>query len=196
MRTFIYLAMLMVLSLFLPALGAAEGDYTFDLSETEKKPYHFGGYVEFKPVLFGLDHDAAFYKLRFYNDPQGQTLPEANGRVQLEGSYEKESYRLYVKTNTDLKYSSLDGGAEHSVFYEAYGSLKPSSSLKIDAGKKALKWGKGYAWNPVAFVDRPKDPDDPELALEGFIMATTDYIKSFDGPLKTFSFTETVKRSF
>ena len=192
MRTFIYLAMLMVLSLFLPALGAAEGDYTFDLSETEKKPYHFGGYVEFKPVLFGLDHDAAFYKLRFYNDPQGQTLPEANGRVQLEGSYEKESYRLYVKTNTDLKYSSLDGGAEHSVFYEAYGSLKPSSSLKIDAGKKALKWGKGYAWNPVAFVDRPKDPDDPELAMEGFIMATTDYIKSFDGPLKTFSFTPVI----
>ncbi|MCX5819234.1 MAG: hypothetical protein NT047_04920 [Deltaproteobacteria bacterium] len=191
MRKFIYLAIVMVMSLFLPALGAAEGDYTFNLSETEKKPYHFGGYVEFKPVLFGLDHDAAFYKLRFYNNPQGQTLPEANGRVQLEGSYERESYRLYVKTNTDLKYSDYAGSSEHSVFYEAYGSLKPSS-LKIDAGKKALKWGKGYAWNPVAFVDRPKDPDDPELAMEGFIMATTDYIKSFDGPLKTFSFTPVI----
>jgi hypothetical protein len=181
----------MVMSL-LPSLGAAEESYKFDLSETEKKPYHFGGYLEFKPILFGLDHDAAFYKLRFYNDPQGQTLPEANGKVQLEGSYEKETYRLYVKTNTDLKDSSPDGGSEHSVFYEAYGSLKPSSSLKIDAGKKTPKWGKGYAWNPVSFVDRPKDPDDPELALEGFIMATTDYIKSFDGPLKTFSFTPVV----
>jgi len=192
MRTFIYLAMLMVLSLFLPAMGAAEGDYTFNLSETEKKPYHFGGYVEFKPVLFGLDHDSAFYKLRYFNDTQGQTLSEANGRVQLEGSYEKDTYRLYVKTNTDLKYSSPAGSSEHSVFYEAYGSLKSSSSLKIDIGKKTLKWGKGYAWNPVSFVDRPKDPDDPELALEGFIMATTDYIKSFDGPLKTFSFTPVV----
>ena len=192
MKRFIYLAMLMAMSLILPAMSVAEGDYTFNLSETEKKPYHFGGYVEFKPVLFGLDHDAAFYKLRFYNDPQGRTLPEANGRVQLEGSYEKDTYRLYVKTNTDLKDSSPDGGSEHSVFYEAYGSLKPSSSLKIDAGKKALKWGKGYAWNPVAFVDRPKDPDDPELAMEGFIMATTDYIKSFDGPLKTFSFTPVI----
>jgi len=192
MRTFIYLAMLMVLSLFLPALSIAEGDYTFDLSETEKKPFHFGGYLEFKPVVFGLDHDAAFYRLRFYNDPQGQTLPEANGRVQLEGSYEKETYRLFVKTNTDLKYSSPDGSSEHSVFYEAYGSLKPSPSLKIDAGKKTMKWGKGYAWNPAAFVDRPKDPDDPELGLEGFIVATTDYIKSFDGPLKTFSFTPVI----
>jgi hypothetical protein len=67
--------MLMVLNLFLPAMGTAEDAYKFDLSETEKKPYHFGGYVEFKPVLFGLDHDAAFYKLRFYNNPQRQTLP-------------------------------------------------------------------------------------------------------------------------
>jgi len=191
MRTFIYLVVLMVMSL-VPAMGAAQETYSFDLPETEKKPYHFGGYVEFKPVLDGLDHDTAFYKLRFYNDPQGRTLPEANGRVQLEGSYENEIYRLYVKTNTDLKYSSPAGSSEHSVFYEAYGSLKPSSSLKIDAGKKTLKWGKGYAWNPVAFVDRPKDPDDPELAMEGFIMATTDYIKSFDGPLKTFSFTPVV----
>lgn len=186
------LAILMVLSLFIPAMGATEDDYKFDLSETEKKPYHFGGYVEFKPVLFGLDHDAAFYKLRFYNDPQGRTLPEATGRVQLEGSYEKEIYRLYVKTNTDLKYSDYAGSSEHSVFYEAYGSLKPSPSLKIDAGKKTLKWGKGYAWNPAAFVDRPKDPDEPELAMEGFIMATTNYIKSFDGPLKTFSFTPVI----
>lgn len=192
MRKFMYLTMLMVLSLFLPAMGAAEGDYTFNLSETEKKPYHLGGYVEFKPVVFGLDHDAAFYKFRYFNDPKGQTLAEANGRVQLEGSYEREIYRLYVKTNTDLKYSSPAGSAEHSVFYEAYGSLKPSSFLKIDVGKKTLKWGKGYAWNPVSFVDRPKDPDDPELAMEGFIMAATDYIKSFDGPLKTFSFTPVI----
>jgi len=170
-------------------MGAAEGDYTFNLSETEKKPYHFGGYLEFKPVLFGLDHDSAFYKLRYFNDPQGQTLSELNGRVQLEGSYERDIYSLYVKTNTDLKYSDYGGSSEHSVFYEAYGSLKPSPSLKVEAGKKTMKWGKGYAWNPAAFVDRPKDPDEPELALEGFIMATADYIKSFDGPLKTFSFT-------
>jgi hypothetical protein len=178
----------LILLLIFPAAVLAEESYTFDAAEIEKKPYHFGGYVEFKPVLFGLDHDAAFYKLRFYNDPQGKTLPEWNGRVQLEGSYEKELFRLYAKTNTDLKYGYA-GGSERSVFYEAYGSLKPSPSLKVDAGKKTMKWGKGYAWNPAAFVDRPKDPDDPELALEGYVVATADYIRSFDGPLKTFSFT-------
>ena len=182
-------AVITLLLLLLTAVAAAEETYTFDSAEIEKKAYHLGGYVEFKPVLNGLDRDSALYKLRFYNDPQASTLPEANGRVQLEGSYERDIYRLYVKTNTDLKYADPTGSSERSVFYEAYGSLKPSPSLKIDLGKKTLKWGKGYAWNPVAFVDRPKDPDDPELGMEGFIVGTADYIRSFDGPLKTFSFT-------
>jgi hypothetical protein len=29
-----------------------------------------------------------------------------------------------------------------------------------------------YAWNPVAFIDRLKDPYDPELNLEGPILAS------------------------
>ena len=67
--------------------------------------------------------------------------------------------------------------------------MKPSSSLTLEAGKKTLKWGKGYAWNPVAFIDRPKNPDDPDLALEGFTVVTADYTRSFAGPLKTLSLT-------
>ncbi len=175
----------------IPLLACAEESYTFDPAETEKKPYHVGGYIEFKPILYGLDHDSTFYKMRFFNNPQGQTLPEWNGRVQLEGSYEKSIFRVYAKTNTDLK-SSYSGESERSTFYEAYVSLKPSNNLKFDLGKKTLKWGKGYAWSPVAFVDRPKDPDEPDQAMEGYIMATADYIRSFEGPLKTFSFTPVI----
>ncbi len=171
-----------------PALAGAEETYTFDPGETEKKPYHVGGYVEFKPILYGLDRDSAFYKQRFFSDPRGQNLLEANGRIQLEGYFEKNIFRIYAKTNTDLK-SSYSGESERSTFYELYASLKPLINLKFDVGKKTMKWGKGYAWNPVAFVDRPKDPDDPETALEGYILATADYIKSFEGPLKTISFT-------
>jgi hypothetical protein len=78
------------------------------------------------------------------------------------------------------------------MIYEGYLSLKPSDSLGFKFGKQTLLWGKGYAFNPVAFVSRPKDPDDPELALEGFIAASGDYIKSFDGPLKTFSVTPVI----
>jgi hypothetical protein len=163
-------------------------EYTFDISEIEKKPYHIGGYAELRPILFGLDKDASLYKLRLYNRDEGATLEEYNAALQLEGSLEKGSASLFFRTNTDYKKSYL-GEDQETIVYEGFLSLKPSSSLTIDVGKKTLKWGKGYAWNPAAFVDRPKDPDDPELSLEGFIVASADYIKSFEGPLKTFSFT-------
>ncbi len=53
-------------------------EYKFELSETEKKPYHLGGYGEFRPVLNGLDRNAALYKLKFYNRDEGKTTGEYN----------------------------------------------------------------------------------------------------------------------
>jgi hypothetical protein len=187
-RVVVILIFLLSSFLGVPPVAIAE-EYTFDVSEIEKKPYHIGGYAELRPMLFGLDKDASLYKLRFYNRDEGNTLKEYNAALQLEGSLEKGIARLFVRTNTDYKISYL-GEDFRTTVYEGYLSLKPSSSLTIDIGKKTLKWGKGYAWNPVAFVDRPKDPDEPELSLEGFIVASADYIKSFhEGPLKTVSFT-------
>ncbi len=180
--------------IFLGSFALAEEDYKFELSEIEKKPYHLGGYLELRPVLFGLDRDASLYKLKFFNRDEGKTIEEYNGRLRLEGSLEKGIARLFVKANFDLQYSYL--GWEHSepksMIYEGYLSLKPSTSLSFNFGKQTVLWGKGYAWNPVAFVSRPKDPEDPELALEGYIMASADYIKSFKGPLKTFSVTPVI----
>ena len=172
----------------MPSATKAEENYTFDLSEIEKKPYHFAGYVEARPVFYGLKSDAAFYQLRFFDNPNRDTLWEANGRVRLDGSYEKSIFRVFARLNTDLQYNDYTNSSEQTTFYEAYGSAKPHTSVKIDVGKKTLKWGKGYAWNPVAFADRPKDPDDPEQTMEGYIVATADFIRSFDGPLKTVSF--------
>jgi hypothetical protein len=163
-------------------------EYAFDLSEVEKKPYHIGGYAEIRPVLYGLDRDAALYQLRFYNRDEGHTLPEYNAALQLEGGIEKGITKLFVRTNSGYQDSYL-GAASTTTVYEAFLSVKPAPSLTIEAGKKTLKWGKGYAWNPVAFVDRPKNPDDPDLNLEGFVVASADYIRSFSGPLKTLSIT-------
>jgi hypothetical protein len=181
-----WISLWLVLGLLWPVL--AEETYTFDPAEIEKKPYHFGGYGEIRPVLFGTDSKAAFYKLRFFDDPQEKYLMEWNGRLQLEGRYDKGLFALFGKMNGDLK-NNWTGFSHRATFYEAYGTIKPSLSLKIDLGKRTAKWGKGYAWNPVAFADRPKDPDEPELGMEGYVMASADFIKSFDGPLKTLSFT-------
>src|SRR3990172_5797529 len=179
-----------ITTVLFPSVLHAE-EYTFDISEIEKKPYHIGGYAELRPVLFGLDKDASLYKLRFYNHDEGATLEEYDATLQLEGSLEKGFSRLFIRTNTDYKKSYL-GEDQETILYEGFLSLKPSSSLTIDMGKKTLKWGKGYAWNPAAFVDRPKDPDDPELSLEGFIVAAADYIKSIEGALKVISITPVI----
>lgn len=189
-RLFFWSAILIILLNFFllwPFSLRAEETYTFDLSEIEKKIYHLGGYVEMKPTIFQTRQESSLYRLKYHNGDLGKSLEEINLKLQLEGSYEKGIARLYFKTNTDYKISRLQD-REKTDIYEGFISLSPTSAWKIDAGKKTFKWGKGYAWNPVAFIDRPKDPDDPEIGMEGIFAVSTDYTKSFDGPLKTISF--------
>lgn len=180
----------MVLLLSPAPVWSAE-DYSFDISEIEKKPFYFGGYAEFSPEISLVDQDAALYRLKYYNHDQADLADTYAFKLQLDGSYEKGIARLFSRININAGYAFDEWSDEASV-YEGYLSLKPSSSLVLDAGKKTLRWGKGYAWNPVAFLDRPKNPDDPELSLEGFVVASADYTRSFSGPLQTLSFTPVV----
>ena len=85
-----------------------QDDYQFDLSEIEKeiekKPYYIGGLLEFRPVLFGLDRDSAFYKIKFYDKDEGSTLEQYNSRLRLEGSYQKGIASLDFRTYSKLWY--------------------------------------------------------------------------------------------
>jgi hypothetical protein len=183
---------LLLFCLFVSMAEAAE-EFTFNLSEIEKKPYHVGGFIEFRPVLFGLDQNAALAKLNLFDKNVGNPLLEYNGRLWIDANIQKGMAGFYLQLNTDYQQSDAVSATSEITPYQAFLSLKPSSSLTMDMGKKTSKWGKGYAWNPAAFVDRPKDPDDPELALEGYVIASADYIKSFaSGPLKTFAFTPVI----
>lgn len=165
----------------------ADEEYQFDISEIDKKPYHLGGYIEINPVLFGLNQDSRFYRLKLYDRNKGSTLEQYGFTLQLEGSYEKGPAAIFARVNSNLRYT-YEGWSDQTDLYEGFLSFKPFSSLTLDIGKKTLKWGKGYAWNPAAFLDRSKDPDDPDLNLEGFVVVSMDYTKSFNSPLKTFSF--------
>jgi hypothetical protein len=171
-----------------PIPSVSSGEYKIDASEIKKKPYHFGGFAEFRPVINGLNKDSAFYKLNFYNQKEGGTLQEYNSMFQPDFTLEKGSTRLYLQGNIGQNHT-YQGWSNDSRLYQGYLTLKPSNSWIFDMGKKTFKWGKGYAWNPVAFLDRPKDPTDPDLALEGYWAASAQYLRSFHGRLKTFSFT-------
>jgi len=178
----------MLTLVLVPRFVFAQDEYSFDLAEMEKKSYSFGGYIEARPALLGFDKNAALYKLKLYAQDEGETGEEYNATLQLDASYEKGIAKFYTKINADMQQSYL-GWSDKTSIFEGYLSLKPSSSFSINAGKKTLKWGKGYAWTPAAFVDRTKNPDNPDLALEGFTSLSADYIKSYSGPLKTVSFT-------
>jgi hypothetical protein len=182
------LLLLILWFIFFSSAAFAAEEYKFEPSEIEKKPYHLGGFGEVRPVLNILDKNAALYKVNFYNQNVGDATKEYNFRLQLEGSYEEGIARLFMRVNQDVN-NTYQGWSSDGTIYEGYLSLKPSDSYHLEVGKKVFKWGKGYAWTPVAFIDRPKDPNDPDLALEGFWTISGDYIKSLSGPLKAFSFT-------
>ncbi|MBI2876969.1 MAG: hypothetical protein HYY20_08810 [Candidatus Tectomicrobia bacterium] len=174
---------------------SAQEAYEVDLPEIEKeikrtaeKPYSLGGFGEFEPLVFGLDRDATFYRLRFFDRDEGEVLDQYDFRLRPEGTYRKGMLSLFARVDIPIRYD-YRGWDSEVVLFEGVASLKPHPGFTLEVGKKVIKWGKGYAWNPVAFVDRPKDPEDPEEALEGFYLATANIIRSFAGPLKTVALT-------
>ncbi|HSC94418.1 MAG TPA: hypothetical protein VLC73_05580 [Burkholderiales bacterium] len=170
--------------------GRAAETYTFDVSAFEKKPFELGGYVEFKQQYFDLNQDSAIYLINFYDDPRSH-INETTFTLKPSGKLRYGDASLNFRAHVEGTYESRDDDWL-ARFDELYGSYKPNPGLTLDVGKIALKWGKGYAWNPIAFVERVKDPNDPELAREGFGMALADVIRNFDGPLRTLAFTPLV----
>lgn len=172
--------------------GVAHGQptYTFSPSEFRTKAFEMGGYAEGRLEAFDLDSNSASYEL---NKPSG-SRPGANeratGTLELTGKYRKDIATANFTIHGDA-YRDVVFGNRHEVrLYEGGLRLQPAAGSSFYLGKRTLLWGKGYAWNPVGFVQRPKDPTDPDLAREGFWMATADYTRSFQkGSLHTVGLT-------
>lgn len=166
----------MMLLFFGPMVHAEE--YNFTIPEAEKKPYEFGGRLEARYIYHRLDEDAARYKLNYYQDNPGADTHEWRALAELSGSYRQGIFQANLLTHNEYVDSYQDGEWNNKI-YEAYVSLTPTAHFTLDAGKKRVLWGKGYAWNPVGFLNRPKDPDDPALSQEGRPHLGLDLIKSF-----------------
>jgi hypothetical protein len=177
------------LVLLLWAAGAvAAEEYSFDASEFEKKPYEIGGWAQLKQEDFALNREGAFYKLGNFNQPQRDRLDRTSATLQLAGKLRHGIGTFDFRTNSDVQRDQLAHDRSNAFFEAAY-SVRPDPGLTLEAGKRSLKWGKGYAWNPIGFVERPKDPNDPQLAREGFVLADADLIFNRDGNLRTIAFT-------
>jgi len=178
-----------VLLLAVVTAHAAE-QFSFDAAEFQRKPVEFGGYLEFKQNHFGLNQDGALYLLNNYNQPR-ESLDQSTLTFKPSGKFRYGGGSLNFRAHLEGDWETREF-QRTTRFDELYLSYKPDPGLTVDAGKVSLKWGKGYAWSPVAFVERTKDPNDPDLAREGFTLLTADWIRNFDGPLRTVAFTPVV----
>lgn len=169
--------------------GLARGEeFKFDAAEFDKRPFEFGGHVEFKSELSRLNRGGSFYTL---NGLTRDTLKRNTATLKLNAKYTHGIGTVNLRANAEARRDEL-GSEGGERFDEAYVSLKPDPGFTLDAGKIAMKWGKGYAWNPVGFVERAKDPNDVELAREGYTLVAADFIRNFaddGGDLKTVAFT-------
>jgi hypothetical protein len=174
----------------LASVAGAQGaeEYSFDSSAFEKQPFEIGGYAQLKQEAFVFNPGAAFYRLNNFDQPQRERLDRTTATLQLAGKLRHGIGTFDFRTNSDQSWDQLGHDYDNTVFEAAY-SIRPDPGLTMEAGKRVLRWGKGYAWNPIGFVERPKDPNDPELAREGFVMADGDLIFNPGGDLQTVAFT-------
>ena len=172
--------------LLVTALAAApplQADETFDAGAYDKKTFELTGFVELRPEYQWLRRDSAGYLLQFPGQARS-AMTRSSEALEVSGVWRRESLALRFTGHAGWQ-DDARGSESDARMYETYLGWQASERANFELGKRALRWGKGYAWSPVAFLERAKDPADPELAREGFVMATAGWVRSFDGPLRT-----------
>ncbi len=141
--------------LLLPCLVWGEEEFAFDAASFEKQRFEHHGYLRSDNTLLWSD--------------TGRTARSAN-ELNLRGSWSDDPLNLHADLSAFYRDDSRTSGEEEVLLnelYQRFGNERDS----LDTGKKVLRWGKGYAYSPLAFFERPKDPIYPDLSREGFWMA-------------------------
>lgn len=186
--TEIRLVLMFFLLLCLPCYGLGDDEeFSFDLEEVEKKPLDWGGFAELKWEHMDINQDSSSSLLNQYDNPPA-SMDRMTASLELNGNYLLgiSSFHWLLKTEG---VQDNGGWEDMADIYEAYAALKPTANVSGSIGKKSYKWGKGYAWNPVGFINRRKEPDDPDESREGYITAEVDLIKSYSTILQTIALT-------
>ncbi len=176
---------LIIFIFFIIQLSAQE--YSFDFEEFEKKPYEYVGIFQIQSEFSELNNSSELYKLSFLNREEENYLDSYFASIQLKGSYDISKFKLSLDIKDQLFYTTNDEWENNFSIYESFINADLSTNFDMQFGKKSVKWGKGYIWNPVSFVGRQKDINDVDAGLEGFWMLKLDYVKSLSGVLQNFS---------
>lgn len=155
-------------ALLLCAGGAAAGEYDFDLPDEEEDLLELGGTLDAKWALLNSRMSSPLYGLNLSGVGGEEYLSQYRLDLYLDGEYRHDG--LHASMRTFSEYTRKEPVTP--AFYELYGAVSPSIRWEISAGKRRYSWGKGYAFNPVGYVNAEKDPEDPDLAGLSSIAAT------------------------
>ena len=175
----------LIIVFFITLLFAQE--YSFDFEEFNKKPYEYIGIFQIQSEFSELNNSSGLYKLSFLNKEKEDYLDSYFATLQLKGSYDISKIKLSLDIKDQLFYTTNDEWENNFSIYESFINVDISTNIDFQIGKKSVKWGKGYIWNPVSFVGRQKDINDVDAGLEGFWMLKLDYVKSLSSVLQNFS---------
>ncbi len=159
-------------------------EYDFDMDTVESmapKSYEYNGYLRADDRFQRLNTDSPLY-IRSGDDRSNQNYVHLEGLFEFSYFYEMLTFKTSLMGTYDYVYETIS--EDDYPLNELYVDAKITDNHSVLVGKESLKWGKGYYFNPVAFFDRPKDPQQPTVAREGFTVLKYSYNKSFQGALK------------
>ncbi|MBT7150942.1 MAG: hypothetical protein HN945_00655 [Deltaproteobacteria bacterium] len=168
---FALLVGLILLGISPERVSAKEDDqYTFDVETFAKKTWEWQGEISTVATRKELNSDSDLYPVKFPQRDQAH-LHELNLQLSLESRWDWGWSRLFLAAEANkLSSSSEDANSESTVLNEGYWQFSEVDPHNIEIGKRLLRWGKGYAFNPVSFLERSKNPEDPEASREGLWM--------------------------
>jgi len=163
-------------------------EFSFDASEFAQKTFEFSGFVEQKEEGLKLRSGSPAFKLAYPGEPGRDGLLRSSSTLELSGKANLGDFVLDARAQASLADDALVSSTRKPSVMEGGLRWSASPGLSFDAGKRVQRWGKGYAWSPVAMVERPKDANDPQASREGFVMASGEWTKSLSGgPVSTVS---------
>jgi len=155
-------------------------EYDFDIPEEEEAKIEFNGNLDTKWGLLQARRSSPFFGLQFYDvSEKDEYLSQYRLDFYLDGVYRHKQIGFFMKTF----YQYAKEEPLTPSFFELYGSLNLSPRLSMSIGKRRFNWGKGYAFNPVGYVNAEKDPENPDLALAGKTSVYISYNRSFTSNL-------------
>ena len=167
-------------------------DFFFDTTEYEKKTFEFNGYVEAKQEALRLQPERAVYSLIYPDEPARNWLYRSTGTLDLTGKLHLTDTVADIHGQASYAEDSFVAAEEDDKIMDGGIRWSPTTNYSVDIGKRVQRWGKGYAWNPVGFIERPKDPSDPQTVREGFNMVSMEWTKTLDGNIRTLTLTPVV----